>query len=102
MKDYMERINILQIHALIEEMRITKAERPCDANWIRVNGVLHIFHEGYIKKKPRIESIFTQYQILKIYNVEPSLYDQKRFQNFMISLYGEDYATDLKNFLKKQ
>ncbi len=101
-KDFMVEMTLIQRIKLLEEMRISKKENPKLIFYNLINNKMRIFHSPIRKGGPKLESVFTQFEIIKIYNSEPSEYDQSRFRNFMISEFGDEYEKRLKSYLRKK
>ncbi|MCI8555851.1 MAG: hypothetical protein HFI85_04730 [Clostridia bacterium] len=97
--NFIERLNTQQTIALIKEFKISKREDENKMPYSIRNGELHVWHSTTTTGK-KIESIFKEFEIVQIYNGEPSQYDQRRFQNYMIeTLEKFDYRKNLMQYL---
>ncbi len=98
--NYLEMLTNQQIRLLLQEMSISKKENIADIPFSVINGVLHVTHGK--TEKGIIESIYNEFEIVKIYNSAPSNYDQKRYQNIMsILLEKEQYRKSLNEHQAK-
>lgn len=87
---------------LLEAMRLKSTEDVVAGTEITTaNGKLYVSH-GRDKDGNCVESIYSDFLIIKIYNSVPSEYDQDRYQNIMIELCGEEYRKDVKRFNKTE
>lgn len=98
---FIEKLTIHQRQDLLWEMRIHPREDVRDYMVSFYTNRLRVNH-GKTRNGERIESIYKDFEIEKIYNSEPSRYDQKKFQNFMTNLLGQVYADHLKEYLKNK
>lgn len=86
---------------LLEEMRIHPDEDVISSTEISgYGGKMYVVH-GHTKSGIRVESIYTDFIIEKLYNSTPSEYDIDRYQNTMIKLCGEEYSKQVSEFNKK-
>ncbi len=93
--NYINRLTSEQIKDLLTEMRISKHENINKLPYAIYGGKLHVVH-GKNKNNEKIESIYGEYEIEKIYNSAPSAYDQRRFLNCMITLlHKTNYLKDM-------
>ncbi len=96
--NYIEKLQLPHILGLIEEMKISRDENIHDITSSIHRCKLHTYH-GKLKDNTQLECIYTEFEIEKLYNTKPSKYDQRRFQNYMISIFGRKYKSDLKAYL---
>ena len=102
MKNFIERLNIPQKLDLLQDMRISSKENPNTMPTVFYGGKMHVVH-GKTKSGEKIESVYGEFEIVKIYNSEPSKYDQRRFQNYMIKIFEKDgYRKKLEEYLKQK
>ncbi len=86
--NFIEKLNTQQTIALIKEFKISKREDENKMPYSIRNG------------GKKIESIFKEFEIVQIYNGEPSQYDQRRYQNYMIeALEKFEYRKNLMEYL---
>ncbi len=94
--NYIDRLSSLNVEDILTEMRISKLENIQKIPYIKFGGKLRVVH-GKNKAGDNIESVYTEFKIEKIYNSEPSNYDQIKFQNSMSRIF-KDYAQDLEDY----
>ncbi len=97
---YIDKLSTLEIEDLLTEMRISKNEDIKKLKYIKFAGKLRVVH-GKTENGENIESIYTDYEIQKIYNSVPSNYDQRKFQNSMVRFF-KNYAADLEEYQKSE
>lgn len=98
---FINKLSSLQVIELIKEFKITKNEDETKTLFSFYDDALHIIHTKTSDGR-KIESIFKDFYIEQIYNVKPSLYDNRRFQNFMIDkLEKFDYRRILIEYLEQ-
>lgn len=82
------------------EFKISVREDENKALFSVYDDALHIIHTKTADGR-KIESIFVDFEIVQIYNTTPSLYDQRRYQNYMITqLEAYDYKQNLIDYLE--
>lgn len=97
---YIDKLSKLNVEDILTEMRISKNEDIKNLKYTVYNGKLFVIH-GKAENGQNIESIYTDYKIEKIYNSDPSNYDQRKFRNSMIRLF-KNYANDLEDHLSTE
>lgn len=100
MKPFVERLTLIQTNNLLKEMRINTTENVNTIEVAIYGGKIYARH-GKIKGK-EIQSVYSDFEIEKIYNSAPSDYDQKRYQNYMKSVFEKEYEQSLKAFLSNK
>ena len=103
MKNYIQELYKNQKNrlALLEEMHINRKDDVREFFTYFIDNKIFVDH-GKNKNNETIKSIYSDFSVEKLYNSEPSLYDQTRFQNFMIEIFGKEYLKDLKEYYAKQ
>ncbi len=99
----MKYINLLSsanIEDILTEMRIMKNENIQKLKYTIHAGKLIVLH-GQTDNGEPIKSIYTDYKIEKIYNSDPSNYDQRKYRNSMVRLF-KNYADDLEDYLNNE
>lgn len=100
MADFIDKLTKSKEQRLLSEMRKDpKEDIMANTEISSYGGRLFVVHGR--KNGRRIESIYTDYLVEKIYGDEPTNYIQDRFQNIMISLCGPEYERRVKEFNKK-
>ncbi len=98
-KYYLENMTQKQIRDFFVEMRISQREDIENLPYSIYNGILKAVH-GKTKNGDDIVTEFTEFELIKIYNSDPSKYDQKKFQNYMCNtLENTNYKKDLNEYL---
>ncbi len=85
---------------LILEMRIRRQESLADVFYEVKQQRMYFYHckNGNINRYDT--SIYAEFEVLSLYGMDPSEYDQERFRNFMADIFGDEYRTELKKYLK--
>ena len=100
MADFIDKLTKAKEKALLLEMRMDPKEDVIAHTEISsYGGRLFVVHGR--KNGIRIESIYTDFLVEKIYGDTPSRYVQDRFQNTMINLCGPEYEKRVKEFNRK-
>jgi len=98
MAKYIDKLPKYKEETLLKEFKIKPDEDVVASTEISAyGGKLYVVH-GKNSTGERIESIFTDFTIIKIYSSTPSEYDIDKFQNVMEYLCGPQYAKDAKAF----
>lgn len=101
-KYYLENMTQKQIRDLFMEMRISQYEDIEHLPYSIFNGILKAVH-GKNKRGEDIVTLFSQFELIRIYNSIPSNYDKKKFRNYMCNtLENTDYEKDLEEYLNNQ
>lgn len=99
MAKYIDKLPKQKEQFLLKEFRI-KPEENSIPEISSYGGKLFVVY-GENKDGDRVESVFLDYTIEKIYGGKPSEYDIDRFQNIMTYLCGPQYNKDANAFNKQ-
>lgn len=100
--NYIEEMSQQNRLDLGDEMQMSKLEKPINRYYEVKRGMLFFYHTKDNDINKYTTSIYNQFEIIQLYDYKPSEYDQQRYRNFMIGIFGEKYKKDLKSFLKKR
>lgn len=94
---FVDKLTTHQLFALLKEMRLREEEDVRDYPSAYYGQRLRILHKK--TRTRRIESIYKDFEVEKIYGKEPTEQDQQKFRKMMIRIYGERYAKELEIYL---
>ena len=104
MAEFIDKLPTFKVIKLLEAMRYSSSENIVSTAQISCYGnKLYVVH-GIDNKGQRIESVYTDYVVEKIYGDQPSTYDQFHFQAVMtelIDIKTNRYETSLKAYCEK-
>ena len=101
MAEFIDKLPSSKITKLLNRMKINSSENVLDAEVSGYDNKLHVVH-GKDKHNNYVESIYSDYLIIKIYNSTPSEYDQLIFQQTMRELCGPTYSVKCDKFNKNR
>lgn len=101
MSEFIDKLPSTKTIQLLNRMKISESENVLNAEVSARGGKLYVLH-GKDKQNNYVESIYTDFLIIKIYNSTPSEYDQQIFQNEMMKLCGPAYCQKCKQFNKNR
>ena len=100
--NYIEGLKQQQILELAKEMQVSRLEKPANRFYEMKYGKMYFYHTKENNINQYTTSIYDQFEIIQLYDLKPSEYDQQRYRNFMIEIFGEAYKKDCKKFLKNK
>ena len=86
---------------LAKEMQMSRLEKPINLFYEVKRGKLFFYHTKDNNINKYTTSIYDQFEIIQLYDLKPSEYDQQRYRNFMTMIFGEKYKKDLNSYMKK-
>ena len=101
MAEFIDKLPTSKTVKLLNRMKIKTDENVLNAEVSARGGKLYVIH-GKDKNGDYIESIYSDFAIIKIYNCTPSDYDQLVFQQTMKELCAPTYAHKCNQFNRQK